>query len=261
MARWPCCSRLDWRVLADLALLGIFGGFYIVPLYALIQSAPSPRMLRASSPPTTSSMRCSWWRRAFGSGPVRRRPVHPAMLLARGAVCNAAVAMYIYGLVPEFLHALHRLDADPLGVPAEEARGLEQVPEEGAAVIVCNHVSFVDALVIMAACRRPIRFVMDHQIFRWPLLNFVFREGRAIPIASAKEDPAMMERPSTKSPKRSMRRPGRHLPRGQDHRQRRDQPVPPRHHAHPAAQRRCRWCRWRCAACGAASSRARTVRR
>jgi 1-acyl-sn-glycerol-3-phosphate acyltransferase len=96
-------------------------------------------------------------------------------------------------LVPEFLlrfivwmliHTVYRL----------RARGLEQVPEEGAAVIVCNHVSFVDALVIMAACGRPIRFVMDHHIFRWPLLNFVFRTSKAIPIASAKEDPAMMER-------------------------------------------------------------------
>jgi hypothetical protein len=68
------------------------------------------------------------------------------------------------------------------------------MPEGGPAVIVCNHVSFVDALVIMAACKRPIRFVMDHHIFRWPVLNFVFRTSKAIPIASAKEDPAMMEK-------------------------------------------------------------------
>lgn len=72
--------------------------------------------------------------------------------------------------------------------------GIERIPEEGPAVIVSNHVSFVDALVIAAACRRPIRFVMDHRIFRLPLISFVFRTGRAIPIAPAKEDPAMMER-------------------------------------------------------------------
>ena len=46
----------------------------------------------------------------------------------------------------------------------------------------------------MAACRRPIRFVMDHHIFRWSVLNFVFRTSNAIPIASAREDPVMMER-------------------------------------------------------------------
>ena len=61
-------------------------------------------------------------------------------------------------------------------------------------MLVCNHVSFVDALIIAAACRRPIRFVMDHSIFRIPVLNFVFRTGRAIPIASAKDDPAMLEK-------------------------------------------------------------------
>jgi hypothetical protein len=115
------------------------------------------------------------------------------MLFGVAAACNAAVALFIYGLVPEFLlrfivwmliHSVYRL----------RVRELDDVPEEGAAVIVCNHVSFVDALVIMAACRRPIRFVMDHNIFRWPVLNFVFRTSKAIPIASAKEDPAMMER-------------------------------------------------------------------
>jgi hypothetical protein len=106
---------------------------------------------------------------------------------------NAAVALFIYTLVPEFLmrfivwmliHSVYRL----------QKSGVERIPEEGAAVIVCNHVSFVDALVIAAACPRPIRFVMDHRIFRLPVLSFVFRTGRAIPIAPAKEDAAMMER-------------------------------------------------------------------
>ena len=63
-----------------------------------------------------------------------------------------------------------------------------------ACVIVCNHVSYVDAVVIAACVRRPIRFVMDHRIFATPLLRFIFRTMRAIPIASAKEDAALMER-------------------------------------------------------------------
>jgi 1-acyl-sn-glycerol-3-phosphate acyltransferase len=114
-------------------------------------------------------------------------------LFGVAALCNAAVAVYIYSLVPEFLlrfiawllvHAAYRL----------EKRGLEHIPAEGAAVLVCNHVSLVDAVVIMGAARRPVRFVMDHRIFRTPLLNFVFRHSGAIPIAPAKEDPAMLER-------------------------------------------------------------------
>ncbi len=112
-------------------------------------------------------------------------------LVALGCV-NAAVALFIYRLLPEFLlrfiawllvHALYRLERD----------GMHHVPAEGPALITCNHVSFADAVVIMAACPRPIRFVMDHRIFRSPVLSFVFRESRAIPIAPAKEDPRMLE--------------------------------------------------------------------
>jgi 1-acyl-sn-glycerol-3-phosphate acyltransferase len=116
----------------------------------------------------------------------------PQLILVT-ALLNAAIALYIYLLVPEFLmrfivwlliHSVYRL----------EKSGLDHIPEEGPALVVCNHVSFVDALIIAAACRRPVRFVMDHRIFKLPVISFVFRTGKAIPIASAKEDPAMMQR-------------------------------------------------------------------
>jgi hypothetical protein len=106
---------------------------------------------------------------------------------------NAAVALYIYALVPEFLmrfivwlliHSVYRL----------EKSGLEHIPDEGPALVVCNHVSFLDALVIAAGCRRPIRFVMDHRIFKMPLVSFFCSQAKAIPIATAKEDARMMER-------------------------------------------------------------------
>ncbi|CAL92766.1 MFS transporter [Azoarcus olearius] len=183
----------NWRVVADLVAIGIFGGFYIVPLYALIQSRSEPGH-RSRIIAGNNILNAAFMVVAAGMG---------AALLAAGldvtalflvtALLNAVVAIYIYTLVPEFLlrflvwllvHSVYRL----------QVRGVQHIPEQGAAVLVCNHVSFVDALVIMAASRRPIRFVMHHQIFRLPLLRFVFREGRAIPIASAREDPAMMER-------------------------------------------------------------------
>src|SRR4029453_15569658 len=67
-------------------------------------------------------------------------------------------------------------------------------PEEGPCVVVCNHVSYVDAVVIAACVRRPVRFVMDHRIFKVPLLSFIFRTMRTIPIAPAKENAAMKDR-------------------------------------------------------------------
>ncbi len=106
---------------------------------------------------------------------------------------NAAVAVFIYGLVPEFLmrflawllvHTMYRV----------RASGLEHIPDEGPCVVVCNHVSYVDAVVIAAMVRRPIRFVMDHRIFAIPVLSFIFRSMRTIPIAPAKEDAAMKDR-------------------------------------------------------------------
>jgi 1-acyl-sn-glycerol-3-phosphate acyltransferase len=69
-----------------------------------------------------------------------------------------------------------------------KVRGLENIPETGPALIVCNHVSFMDALVIGGNVRRPIRFVMDHNIFKIPVMGFIFRTARAIPIAPARED-------------------------------------------------------------------------
>ena len=182
-----------WHILADLFLIGLFGGFYIVPLYALIQirSEPSHRSRIIAG---NNILNALFMVAAAGIaiGLFAAGLTIPQLLLAT-ALMNAVVALYIYRLVPEFLmrfivwlliHSVYRLKKE----------GLQHIPEEGPALIVCNHVSFVDALVVMAACPRPIRFVMDHQIFRIPVLNFVFREGRAIPIAPAKEDPALLEK-------------------------------------------------------------------
>ena len=182
-----------WRMLVDLFLIGLFGGFYIVPLYALVQTRSDPahrsRIIAGNNILNAAFIVAA---AAIAIGLFAAGLSIPQLILVT-ALLNAAVAVYIYLLVPEFLmrflvwmlvHSVYRL----------EKSGLERVPDEGAALIVANHVSFVDALVIAAAVRRPARFVMDHRIFGIPVLNFVFRTGKAIPIASAKEDAQMMER-------------------------------------------------------------------
>lgn len=183
----------NWRVMFDLLMIGAFGGFYIVPLYSLVQTRSgkshlsrviaSNNILNAFFMVVSAIMAIV----LLGLGMTI-----PQLLLAT-ALLNALVAIYIYTLVPEFLmrfivwlliHSVYRLDKS----------GLENIPEKGPAVLVSNHVTFVDALVIAAACPRPVRFVMDHNVFRVPILNFVFRTGRAIPIASSKENPELLER-------------------------------------------------------------------
>ena len=181
-----------WRVLFDLMMLGAFGGFFIVPLYALVQLRSSPehraRIIAGNNILNALFMVVG----ALGAAALLGAGLAMPALFGLAALLNAVVAVYIYRLVPEFLlrfiawllvKAVYRLRTE----------GLEHIPPEGAAVLIANHVSFADAVIIMGASPRPIRFVMDHRIFKTPLLGFVFRHCGAIPIASARDDPAMME--------------------------------------------------------------------
>jgi hypothetical protein len=182
-----------WRVAADIVLLGVFGGFYTVPLYALIQSRSAPshrsRIIAANNILNALFIVVS---AGVAIGLLAAGATIPALFAVIG-VMNAVVAIYIYTLVPEFLmrflawlliHTVYRV----------RQQGLENIPHEGACIVVCNHVSYVDAIVIAACVRRPIRFVMDHRIFRTPLLSFIFRAMRTIPIASARENAALKQR-------------------------------------------------------------------
>ncbi|MCC7068213.1 MAG: MFS transporter [Burkholderiales bacterium] len=183
-----------WRVLADLFLLSVAGGLYSVPLYALIQERAEPshrsRIIAANNIVNAIFMVCS---ALLAMALIKLANFDVPKLILTIGVLNALVAAYIYTLTPEFL--LRFLCWILISVAYRlRVRGLENIPDKGPVIIVANHVSYVDALVITAACRRPIQFVMDHSIFQTPFLGWAFRQMKAIPIASAKEDPAMMER-------------------------------------------------------------------
>ncbi len=176
----------SWRILIDLSLLGAFGGFYSVPLYALIQNRTKRQHLSrviAANNIINAIFMVAAAVLAFG-------------LLASGlsipqfylilALLNVLVAVYIFTLLPEFLmrflvwivvNTLYRV----------RPTGLENIPDSGPAVLVCNHVSFIDALFVGGSIRRPVRFVMYYKIFQIPLLRFIFKTAKSIPIASAKE--------------------------------------------------------------------------
>lgn len=184
---------LTIRVIADLILLGIAGGLYIVPLYALIQTR-SEKHLQSRIIAANNIMNAAFMVVSSIVSLLLLKLLHLsiAQLILATAIFNAVAAVYIYSLVPEFLmrfiiwiliHSVYRL----------KKHGIRHIPEQGAALLICNHVSFVDPMIIMAACPRPIRFVMDHNIFKWPVLSFAFRDVRAIPIAPAKEDAALLE--------------------------------------------------------------------
>jgi 1-acyl-sn-glycerol-3-phosphate acyltransferase len=182
-----------WRIVADLGLLGVFGGFFIVPLYALVQQrSPRERISRIQSANNILNALFMVGAALVGALALEAGWSVPQLLLFAG-ILNAGVAAYIYTLVPEFLlrflawllvNFMYRL----------RLRGIGHVPEEGPALLVCNHVSYVDAIVIAAACRRPVRFVMDDGIFRIPVMRTVFRGMKAVPIAPRSAAPEVYER-------------------------------------------------------------------
>lgn len=183
----------SWRILFDISMIGVFGGLYIVPLFALIQTRCDPKHLSRTIAGMNILNAIFMVVAALAAMLMLKSGFTIPEIFLVTAILNAIVATYIFSLLPEFLmrfiawlliHTVHRVN----GV------NTESLPEEGAAVLVCNHVSYMDAIVIMAYSPRPIRFVMDHRIFQIPFLSWVFRTAKAIPIAPAKEDPWLMEK-------------------------------------------------------------------
>ncbi len=182
-------SAGSFRVLADLLFIGVFGGFYIVPLFAFVQMRTEPeyraRVIAANNILNALFMVISTLTGALLLGVVGL--TIPQFFLAI-SIANVLVAIYIYTVVPEFVarfliwmltHTMYRVTH----------KNLDNIPDEGPAVLVCNHVSYVDGLLIAGSCRRPIRFVMFEPIYNLPVLNFIFRTGKAIPITSERINP------------------------------------------------------------------------
>jgi 1-acyl-sn-glycerol-3-phosphate acyltransferase len=182
----------SWRILADMGMIGAFAGIYSVPLFAMMQQRADRQYLSRIIAANNIINAIFMVAAALLALATLNAGMSIPQLFLLLAGLNAVVAIYIYTLLPEFLirfvvwiviNLLYRI----------RPSGLDNVPERGPAVLVCNHVSFVDALIIGGSIRRPIRFVMYYKIFQIPLIKFLFRTARAIPIASAKEDADLLE--------------------------------------------------------------------
>lgn len=181
-----------WRVMLDLLLLSLFAGLYSVPMYALIQLRSQPthraRIIAANNILNALFMIAS---SVMAGALLAAQFTVPQIFLFTG-IANAVVAFYIFMLVPEYLLRFYAWVLSRI-IYRFKVRGDEHIPSQGAAILACNHVSFVDAVLLMAASPRPIYFIMDHRIFRVPVLGWIFRLAKAIPVASQKEDPATYE--------------------------------------------------------------------
>ena len=143
-----------WRVMADLGLLSLFTGIFSVPMYALIQMRSLPthraRIIAANNILNALFMIVS----SLGVGFLLSVGLTiPEVFLVVGLL-NAVVAGYIFLLVPEYLL---RFVAFMLTrcVYRFRIRGDEHIPVSGAAILVCNHVSYVDAVLRWPPARVP----------------------------------------------------------------------------------------------------------
>ena len=179
-----------WKVMIWMLLMAISSGLFIVPLFALVQSRSSVEkrsriiaannILNAAFMVTASLLTVLLLKLRFNI---------PQILLIT-AILNLLVAIYIFTLVPEFLlrfccwiliNVMYRVKVE----------GVENLPEEGPALMVCNHVGFTDPLIIGGCIPRPTVFVMYWKIFQAPGANWLFKTARAIPIAGRNENPEM----------------------------------------------------------------------
>ncbi|MGQ0594240.1 MAG: MFS transporter [Gammaproteobacteria bacterium] len=184
------CADGAVRVVADLVLIGVFGGFFIVPLYALIQLRSEPshrsRIIAGNNILNALFMVGS----ALFAIVLGQAGVSVAGVLLLTGLVNAAVALYLYILIPEFLmrfivwlciHSVYRV----------RHQDLSHIPECGPGLLVCREGGARSAFIIAAACRRPVRFLVPELWFRIPILGFVLRAGRAIVLGPAGDgDPA-----------------------------------------------------------------------
>ena len=175
-----------------MAMLGAFGGFYSVPLYAMVQER-AERQYMSRIIAANNILNALFMVAAAGVAIAALKfGMSIPQLFLLLALLNALVAAYIYTLLPEFLmrfvvwilvNILYRIHTS----------GRENIPAEGAAVVVCNHVGYIDSLILGGSIRRPVRFVMYYKIFQVPMLSFLFRTAKAIPIASRKEDEVLLQ--------------------------------------------------------------------
>ncbi len=180
------------RLFFDFAMMSVFGGFFILPLYTMLQKrsaeATRSRVLAGNNIMNAVFMVVA------SAGVIVFHALHmtyPQIFLTL-AISNLLIAVWIYSIVPEFTlrfiawmiaRAVYRLKGE----------NLHNIPATGPAILVCNHVSFVDWLIVFGLCPRPVRFVIFYKFFEVPLLKYLMMQAKVIPIAGPKEDVGILK--------------------------------------------------------------------
>lgn len=173
-------------VFINLFFLGISGGVFIVPLYTLIQKRPEPKhrsqIIAANNIYNALFMVAS---AILGIVCLSILNLSIPQFFILLAALNGVVTLFLFCKVPVFIirfllwcltHTLYRV----------KHQELQNLPEEGGALLVCNHITYMDAFILSGACPRPIRFVMEEEYAELPLIKYFFRITDVIPINATK---------------------------------------------------------------------------
>ncbi|AJR09415.1 MFS transporter [Photobacterium gaetbulicola] len=169
-------------VFVCLTMLGVSGGVFIVPLYAMMQHRAKEKE-RAQVIAANNIWNAIFMVISAVTGIMVLAVLEfsiPQFFLIL-SVLNLVVVIYIYTQAPDFFwrfmvwlvsHTMYRVTH----------KNLANIPEKGGVLIVCNHVSYMDALLLAGACPRPIRFLMDRDIYNLPMIRSFCRACKVIPI-------------------------------------------------------------------------------
>ncbi|MBN2120773.1 MAG: MFS transporter [Candidatus Omnitrophica bacterium] len=166
-----------------LFILGLCSGFYIVPLNALVQKR-SPEERRGQVLATLNFLSFSAILAASGVLYVFRElfRLNAAQIFLVMGIASIGATLYILKVLPEafirladwmFAHSIYKI----------KKVGMENMPKEGGALLVCNHVSYADPVLVLASVQRPIRFMVFRPIYNNPLLKPFCKITKAIPVS------------------------------------------------------------------------------
>ncbi len=173
-----------YPVMALLAALGLAGGFFIVPISALLQHRPEEQY-RGGVLAVANLLSFVGFLAASGAYYLLKHflGMSPAGIFFWSSIVTLAALAYVLWLLPDSLlrlllwiaaHTLYRLDL----------KGNENIPSHGGALLTPNHTSWVDAVLLISATDRPIRFLMFKGAYDHPLIKPFARVLKIIPIAS-----------------------------------------------------------------------------
>lgn len=174
-----------WPLFFYLLMIGVSGGIFIVPLYALMQQQAKvtqrAQVIAALNIYNSLFMVGS---AILGIVCLTILELSIPQLFVILALLNLCVTLYLCLQVPIFLvrflvwiltHTMYRVNH----------KNLHHLPEKGGALIVCNHVSYMDALLLSAVCPRLIRFVMEEDYANLPTLRRFLKRAGVIPISAS----------------------------------------------------------------------------